>query len=101
MAHRAIRSRASSGRAGVRAGAIVDDARCGGAVMARLRIVRAALAIAMTVGGAAACRRQTPPDAYGNVEATEVVVGAEAAGRLVSFGVNEGDTLTAGASVGA
>ena len=50
---------------------------------------------------AASCARQTPPDAYGNVEATEVVVGAEAAGRLVSFAVTEGDTLGAGAAVGA
>ena len=50
---------------------------------------------------AASCARSTPPDAYGNVEATDVVVGAEAAGRLVAFGVNEGDTLAANASVGA
>ena len=49
---------------------------------------------------AASCARQTPPDAYGNVEATEVVVGAEAAGRLVSLSVNDGDSLAAGASVG-
>jgi len=49
---------------------------------------------------AASCARQAPPDAYGNVEATEVVVGAEGAGRLVSFAVEEGDRLAANASVG-
>ena len=32
-----------------------------------------------------ACSRRVEPDAYGNVEATEVVVGAEASGRLVSY----------------
>ncbi len=50
---------------------------------------------------APACARQTQPDAYGNVEATEVVVGAEAAGRLVAFSAAEGDTLAANAPVGA
>ena len=48
----------------------------------------------------AACSRDPGPDAYGNVEATEVSVGAEAAGRLVTFDVKEGQTLTAGAAVG-
>ena len=48
-----------------------------------------------------ACRRAAEPDAYGNVEATEVVVGAEANGRLVSYTVNDGDKLSAGAVVGA
>jgi HlyD family secretion protein len=49
---------------------------------------------------AAACRRAEQPDAYGNVEATEVVVGAEASGRIETLRVNEGDTLAAGAVVG-
>jgi HlyD family secretion protein len=48
-----------------------------------------------------ACSRRAAPDAYGNVEATEVVVGAEASGRLVSYQVNDGDKLSAGATVGA
>ena len=48
-----------------------------------------------------ACHRAPPPDAYGNVEATEVVVSAEAAGRLTAFTVSEGQTLAAGASVAA
>jgi HlyD family secretion protein len=49
---------------------------------------------------AAACSRPPQPDAYGNVEATEVAVSAEVAGRLVSFAVVEGQTLAAGAAVG-
>ncbi len=49
----------------------------------------------------AACAKQAAPDAYGNVEATEVVVGAEAAGRLVTYTVAEGGAVKAGAIVGA
>ena len=48
----------------------------------------------------AAARSQLEPDAYGNVEATEVVVGAEAGGRLVTFAVAEGAAVAAGAVVG-
>lgn len=40
------------------------------------------------------------PDAYGNFEADEVVVSAEASGRLVRFDAEEGETLAAGAVVG-
>lgn len=57
----------------------------------------AAPLIAALAGG---CARQPAPDAYGNVEATEVVVGAEASGRLVAFTANDGDALTANAIVG-
>jgi HlyD family secretion protein len=49
---------------------------------------------------ALACGGQPQPDAYGNVEATEVVVSAEAAGRLMSYTVVEGQNLAAGAQVG-
>jgi HlyD family secretion protein len=49
---------------------------------------------------AAACHKAAAPDAYGNFETTEVVVSSEAAGRLVAFGVNEGDHIAAGAAVG-
>jgi HlyD family secretion protein len=54
----------------------------------------------LTLAGAAGCARPAPPDAYGNVEATAVVVGAETGGRLVSFDPKEGDTLAADAVVG-
>jgi HlyD family secretion protein len=47
------------------------------------------------------CAKAAAPDAYGNVEATEVVVGAEAAGRLVSYTVADGTPVAAGAVVGA
>lgn len=47
-----------------------------------------------------ACRREQQPDAYGNVEATEVVVSAESSGRIESFSPRDGDHLAAGAIVG-
>lgn len=43
-----------------------------------------------------ACRSTQPPDAYGNIEATEVVVGAEMPGQLQVFTPAEGNHLTAG-----
>ena len=49
---------------------------------------------------AAACSRQPQPDAYGNVEATEVVVSSEVGGQLTAFAVDEGQTLTAGQMAG-
>jgi len=47
----------------------------------------------------AGCRKATPPDAYGNVEATEVVVGAQANGQLESFTPAEGNTIASGETV--
>jgi HlyD family secretion protein len=47
----------------------------------------------------AACG-EDEPDAYGNFEATEVVVSAEAGGRLVRFDPDQGDRLAAGSVVG-
>jgi len=46
-----------------------------------------------------ACHAAAKPDAYGNVEATEVVVGAQASGQLQSFVPAEGQQLAAGAPV--
>jgi len=40
------------------------------------------------------------PDAYGNFEAEQVVVSAEVAGRLLEFGIREGEALSRGAIVG-
>jgi HlyD family secretion protein len=48
----------------------------------------------------AACTRTTEPDAYGNVEATEVVVSSEVGGQLTTFPVEEGQTLTTGEKAG-
>jgi HlyD family secretion protein len=50
--------------------------------------------------GAAACNRETTPDAYGNVEAAEVVVSSEASGPVVTLTVEEGQQLSAGQVVG-
>ena len=46
-----------------------------------------------------ACR-QDSPDAYGNFEATEVTVAAEASGRLLRLTADEGSRLKAGEEVG-
>jgi HlyD family secretion protein len=62
---------------------------------------RAAWGLAIGMLATGACSPAPEPDAYGNVEATEVVVGAEASGRLVSFDVTEGQALKQGAVVGA
>ena len=49
----------------------------------------------------AACGRSGDFDATGTFEATEVVVSAEAAGRILRFDAEEGDVLEAGRQVGA
>lgn len=46
------------------------------------------------------CDRESGPDAYGNVEATEVVVSAETPGQITAFKAREGDRLAAGEVVG-
>ena len=61
---------------------------------------RIAVYSAMTVV-LAACGNGEDFDATGTFEATEVLVSAEAAGRILSFDVEEGDTLSAGKQVGA
>ena len=47
-----------------------------------------------------ACADAPEADAYGNFEATEVTVSAQAQGRLVRFRVYEGDRLVVGQEVG-
>ena len=49
----------------------------------------------------AACGRSGDFDATGTFEATEVVVSAEGAGRILRFDAEEGDVLAAGRQVGA
>ena len=46
------------------------------------------------------CSRTEQPDAYGNVEATEVVVSSEISGQLTAFTVDEGQMLNAGQAAG-
>jgi HlyD family secretion protein len=66
-----------------------------------MRRMDCALAAAlMTLPLVAGCARKAEPDAYGNVEATEVVVGAEATGRLLTYTVADGSAVQAGAVVG-
>ena len=48
----------------------------------------------------ASCREQEKYDATGIFEATTVTVSAETAGKLVDFGIEEGDSLAAGQRVG-
>ena len=47
------------------------------------------------------CSHTATPDATGTFEATEVTVSAEAAGRILSFDIEEGDTVVADRPIGA
>lgn len=60
------------------------------------RLIRAFLIGAALAG----CSDDDAPDAYGNFEATETTVSAQAEGRLLAFAVDEGDVLEAGDVVG-
>jgi membrane fusion protein YbhG len=66
-------------------------------MMRRIDDAIAALLMASMLGG---CAKKAEPDAYGNVEATEVVVGAEATGRLLTYTVTDGQAVQAGLVVG-
>jgi len=61
------------------------------------RQLRAAAVLAFALG---ACGRDADPDAYGNFEANEVVVSAQASGQLQSFTPAEGMQLARDAIVG-
>jgi HlyD family secretion protein len=54
----------------------------------------------LTAAAAAAACRDDQPDAFGNFEATEVVVSPQASGQLLWFTPSEGVPLPAGAIVG-
>jgi len=58
------------------------------------------LALGLLVITPAACRRTKAPDAYGNFEADEVSVSAQASGQLTLFTPVEGATLRVGEVVG-
>ena len=62
--------------------------------MKRMTGARIVGAVALSAFG---CRQEKAPDAYGNIEATEVVVGAQASGQLVSFAPTEGSRIGLGA----
>jgi HlyD family secretion protein len=57
------------------------------------------LSAAVVAATITACHRAPQPDAYGTMEATEVIVGAEVAGRLVQFTPIEGAHLSLGEEV--
>jgi HlyD family secretion protein len=46
-----------------------------------------------------ACAKDTTPDAFGNLEAEEVIVSAQSSGQLERFDVREGDSLRVGDTV--
>jgi len=58
------------------------------------------IAIGVLFVGAVACHGGKDPDAYGNFEADEVSVSAQASGQLTSFTPVEGSTLRLGLVVG-
>ena len=56
---------------------------------------------AFTAGGLVSCEGNGPEtDAYGNFEATEVLISAETNGKLLSFTVKEGTSIEKGTVVG-
>ena len=64
--------------------------------MRRMGYAAAALVLVVPIG----CAKRVAPDAYGNVEAAEVVVGAEATGRLLTFTAAEGAAVAVNDVVG-
>ena len=61
--------------------------------------VKAALIVATSTSALAACHSGAKPDAYGNFEATEVVVSAQTSGQLQQFTPVEGARLERGVVV--
>ena len=59
------------------------------------------LVIAALAATLSACRHDVDFDACGQIDAEQVTVSAEAAGRIVSLDLKEGDALAAGQMVGA
>jgi HlyD family secretion protein len=66
---------------------------------ARHRCVFSVFSVLSVLSVLSGCRKDTV-DAYGNFEATEVTVAAEVGGRLLSFGLEEGDRLAKDTVVG-
>lgn len=55
--------------------------------------------VLLVLMGMAACSEENESDAFGQFEADEIVISAETNGRLTFFGIEEGETLEAGAKV--
>lgn len=58
------------------------------------------LLIAMILALSSCGDKNGSPDAYGNFEADEVLVSAEVPGKIISFGIHEGERLSKGMQVG-
>jgi len=58
--------------------------------------IRTATASLCAVIAMVSCSKATDYDASGNFEATDVILSAESAGKILMFDVDEGDTITAG-----
>ncbi len=65
-------------------------------ILRRVYIGFAAIAALLS----ACSSNSTTPDAWGNFEADEVTISAEANGRLIDFSIDEGDYLTLNQSIG-
>lgn len=62
--------------------------------------MRVLLRASLLLPAVGACANGAQPDAYGNFEATEVVVSAQTSGQLLWFRPSEGDTIPANDLVG-
>ena len=63
------------------------------------RTLVVALMLGIVASGTGCGNGAVRSDAFGNFEATEVIVSAEASGRLVAFRAEEGEYLQAGAEI--
>jgi HlyD family secretion protein len=62
-------------------------------------MIKLSTALALALIATTGCTKEPRPDAYGNVEATEVVVGAQSSGQLQAFTPAEGNKIAVGATV--
>ena len=66
-----------------------------------MKQIKKILCLALVLGTAlSGCGNGDKADAYGNFEADETVVSAQANGQLLSFGVEEGQRVEAGQVMG-
>ncbi|MDR9457618.1 MAG: efflux RND transporter periplasmic adaptor subunit [Salegentibacter sp.] len=55
--------------------------------------------VSFTIAGLVSCSDENKADGYGNFEATEIIVSAEAQGKIKYFNVREGDEIESGIQV--
>jgi HlyD family secretion protein len=67
----------------------------------KVKPIYSALIVMAVAALLAGCSDNTKKsDAYGNFEATEVLISAEASGKLIKFNIEEGDTIQKGTAIG-